>query len=91
VAADSGPSGVGQCSCAGYGCACGGCNRPQQLAGLAAIAERRSAAGAQIQDLAGLQLDDAEITFDDAAAQRITTLRMESLHTTAVAYGQPIE
>lgn len=38
-----------------------------------------------------LQIDDAQITFDDVAAHRKTLLRIESLNTTAVAFNRPIE
>jgi AsmA protein len=40
--------------------------------------------------LAGLQVDDAEITFDDAAVLRMSMLRIASLQTTAVTFGQPV-
>lgn len=44
----------------------------------------------KFKSLAQLQVRDAEVTFDEAAVNRVTTLRIESLRTTAVAFAQPI-
>lgn len=44
----------------------------------------------QFANLAGFQMEDAEFSFEDAVTRRITTLRIDLLSTTAVAFNQPI-
>ncbi len=54
------------------------------------LTEDRPPGRFKFMSLDGLQVDDAEISLDDAATRRLTTLRVVSLQTSGMAFDRPI-